>query len=490
MLLNNTTLNTTKNHLGSEPQKNPDAVFQVEEYKQFPKTFPVYIPNNFDIIELVKHNPPNFKYHKDYFLYLVHLITDIQSKNKDVEYNFVPFYSPLIQRRVRKYRDYLNYLVENKVLEERKQYIVGKQSRGFCFSSKYQTEIKRAFITKKTLIKSILEFISIEPKETCEDSINFEPENNLGYLLKWYNHKLTIDFKGAKSYLEDLRSQDEKHFLDKYKAMSRFNSRYIVLLKLQRQEFIHTIDSTAGRLHTVLTQLKGDLRQFVKYDGKPLVAIDVTNSQPYLSTVFFNQNKYKSNKLLERIRLYNKSYKINMNHQNFTPYFLEKKIKEFAKLDDVVSFIEIVKSGQLYEKFGELLSSKGLINQDDPIRKQAKKIIFSSIFSPNQSIAYNQPMQIFKDNFPNVYEIYRSIKQSEHRTLACVLQNLEADLVLHQACKIISELRPNAPLFTLHDAIITTDEHKYFVKEILHNVLLNAIGIPPNLKFEEWKKVA
>ncbi|WP_312090959.1 hypothetical protein [Chryseobacterium sp.] len=107
MLLNNTTLNTTKNHLESEPRKNPDEVFQVEKCKQFCETFPVYIPNNFDITGLVKQNPPNFKYHKDYFVYFVPLVTDIQSKNKDVEYDFVPFYSVLIQRRVRKYRDYL-----------------------------------------------------------------------------------------------------------------------------------------------------------------------------------------------------------------------------------------------------------------------------------------------------------------------------------------------------------------------------------------------
>ena len=166
---------------------------------------------------------------------------------------------------------------------------------------------------------------------------------------------------------------------------------------------------------------------------------------------------------------------------------MAKKSKEYANRKDVVKYIEIVKSGQLYEEFSKLLLDKGLIDHDKPIRKQSKEIIFSSIFSPNQSISYNKPMQIFKENFPNVYEIFRSIKQSEHRTLACVLQNLEAELVLHQACKIISDERPNAPLFTLHDAIITTNEHKEFVKEVLHNVLLNAIGIPPTLKYEIWE---
>lgn len=153
-------------------------------------------------------------------------------------------------------------------------------------------------------------------------------------------------------------------------------------------------------------------------------------------------------------------------------------------------YVEIVKSGQLYEEFGKILLTKGIITDDTPIRKQAKTIIFSSIFSPNQSIAYNQSIVIFKEYFPDVYEIYRSIKQNEHRTLACLLQNLEAKLVLNTACKIISQLKPEMPLFTLHDSIITTSGNEQLVYEVLYDVLLNAIGIPPTLKFERWEKAA
>ena len=136
-----------------------------------------------------------------------------------------------------------------------------------------------------------------------------------------------------------------------------------------------------------------------------------------------------------------------------------------------------------------IVPERRVITDDTPVRKQAKKIIFSSIFSPNKAIGYNQEMKIFKETFPDVYEIYRSIKQNEHRTLACLLQNLEAKLVLHTACKIISEERPEIPLYTLHDSIITTKGNEEFVYQVLYDVLLNAIGIPPTLKYEKWEKV-
>jgi len=480
--------------LRCETQTSPDSTEQVKTTDKLPKKLSVYIPENLNIDLILKENPPTFRFHRDYFLYLIHLVTDIPTRKKDEEYFYVPFYSPLIQRRVRDYKSYLKYLVENNVLLEKRQYIPGKTSRRYRFTDKYQTDIRLSYITKSTLIKSILKFINLDYKLICEDQ-TLTDIGNLDYLVKWFDGRLKVDFISAKKYLQKLRDKEIKEYNfftanNPLNAQAKYNCRLLVLMKLHRQEFIHSIDSTAGRLHTILTQLKGDLRQFITFDGKSLVAIDITNSQPYLSTVLFHHENYKANDLLPRIKKYNNSYHSKKDYQNFKPYYLSEKIKYSTVHEDVKQYIEIVKSGQLYENFGQILELKGLMKTDKPFRKQAKEIIFSSIFSPNKSIGYNEPMKIFKEHFPNVFEIYRSVKEKEHRTLACVLQNLEADLVLHQACKIISELRPNAPLFTLHDAIITTDEHKDFVKEILHNVLLNAIGIPPNLKFEEWKKVA
>lgn len=486
MLRDISTLIAPLSHNGSETQQNPDSAFQVKGNEELPKKLTLFIPQNLDIDELIKNNPPNFKYHRDCFIYLSHLVTDIPSRNKDIEMNYVPFYSTLIQRRIRDYRKYLDYLVDNNVLLENKQYIVGQKSRSFRFTSAYSFPVKATSITKPTLIKSILNFVNLDYNLT--DCI-VENNEDLNYLIKWFDEKLTVDYKGAKHYLEQLYDKEKKDIEIGHNAMQRFNSRYIVLLKLHRKEFTYTIDNTAGRLHTILTQLKGELRQFIKYSNNDLVAVDITNSQPYLSTVLFNEKKFEENNILSTIKLYNKTFH-TQDRFNTLPYYVSKNVKNASESENVNHYIEIVKSGQLYEDFGEILLRKGIITDDTSVRKQAKTIIFSSIFSPNQSISYNQSIKVFKEYFPDVYEIYRSIKQNEHRTLACLLQNLEAKLVLNTACKIISEKHPEIPLFTLHDSIITTTGNEQLVYEVLFDVLLNAIGIPPTLKYERWEKVA
>ena len=73
--------------------------------------------------------------------------------------------------------------------------------------------------------------------------------------------------------------------------MIKYNSRLRPLILLHEGIFNPKIDTTAGRLHSTLTQLKSDLRQFITYDGHPLVSIDIVNSQPYLSTVLLSYEK-------------------------------------------------------------------------------------------------------------------------------------------------------------------------------------------------------
>jgi len=76
--------------------------------------------------------------------------------------------------------------------------------------------------------------------------------------------------------------------------------------------------------------------------------------------------------------------------------------------------------------------------------------------------------------------------KGHHNTLPILLQRFEANLVLHKACKIISENRQEIPILTLHDSIITTEENVNYVYNILKNVLTDAIGLPPELKVERW----
>ena len=200
-----------------------------------------------------------------------------------------------------------------------------------------------------------------------------------------------------------------------------------------------------------------------------------------------NPIKLEENNIINTILAINPK----LNSKSY-PIMLVKKIKEISSTDNTKLFIEVVSSGKFYEDFGLILKQRKVIEEDFDefaTRKKAKGITFSTFFSPNMAIAYKEEIKIFRSVFPSIFEVFKLIKlgKGQHNTLAILLQHLEATLVLHRACKIISQERPDIPIFTLHDSIITTVGNEKYVHDILANVLLDAIGIAPKLKVERWQ---
>lgn len=463
--------------------------------KQIPKTYPVYIPRNLDIDELISKYPPNIpRFQKDKLMYIISLIYYIPMRLKkfdfEAEDGYIPINSEILKFRVREYPDYLKYLLETGVFEKRTdyKYKVGITSSGYRFTSQYNTVPKRMKISWYRLIKAICTNNKKEEKIIID--VTKEP---LDYLEKWWNEKLQFDYVGAKRWLDETLQKEIQQNMPHCER--RYFVRRIVIDKFKNREFIIHQDSTSGRVHTLLTQLKSELRKFIKYDGKTLVAIDIVNSQPYLTIALINEEAFLNNNMSERIKIYNDRNDIN----SCIMLTLSDEKKEPQK--DLRDFIEFVSNGEFYEMFGELLLENGLVEEDDKekLRKVTKKIMFASMFGHNNEkcekkdkitgrITYipNEGMKLFKCTFPNVFEFFKIIKKGSHNTLACVLQNLESELVIHRACKTISEEKPDVPIYTLHDSIITTEENATYVKRVLSDVLLEAIGIAPKISEDYW----
>jgi hypothetical protein len=70
--------------------------------------------------------------------------------------------------------------------------------------------------------------------------------------------------------------------------------------------------------------------------------------------------------------------------------------------------------------------------------------------------------------------------------LPILLQRLESRLILHQVTKVISKKLPGAPLFTIHDCVLTTNEYSEKVQSILEKELEAATGIKPGLTIEKY----
>lgn len=437
------------------------------------------IPENLDLDSILEEFPPEFHFEKDKFIYILDLIYSIPARKKKMVENytgFTPINKTILGGTIKDYRRYIDYLKERGIVEE-DNYIVGEKSRGLRFTKKYQTMTKPVEITHWTLIKNI----SYLRKKT-----NTEKTSQLIFMKKWFKG-LEIDLKSSidylrTEYLKDVENPDEKF------PHLKLNSRLYPIQKLHREpDSLFFVDETAGRLHTYLTQLKSELRKFITYKGKKLCAIDITNSQPYLLLSLLDKKNLTRNNMAERIALSNPTIEAQ---DKTTHVLLGTLVYSISNEEDVVLFKNMVSSGNFYERFAEILIENNEIERledSQELRKIVKDITFSTLFSDNSAIRYSNTMKIFKKTFPNVYEVIESIKENHHPTLAVTLQNLESELVLHKACKIISEENPEVPIFTLHDSIITTEDNVEYVESVLKNVLKENIGIAPNLKIERWE---
>lgn len=147
-------------------------------------------------------------------------------------------------------------------------------------------------------------------------------------------------------------------------------------------------------------------------------------------------------------------------------------------------------TGEIYEYFGKILKENGIGKDLDnyQLRKLAKKQLFRALFDRNQAIYRKDgvPLRLFKLHFPSVYEIFSFIKTGKHNTLACTLQNLEAEIVLHKACKSLSLINPEMPLLTIHDSIASTIENYELIKGVLSRAIFDALNVHPDIRREPW----
>lgn len=438
----------------------------------------LYIPERIDIDRILARQPPTFAYHRDYFVYILHLITSIPSRKRDIidlNNGFTPINRKTLQKRIHGYKQYIEYLKAVGIVQESRHYIPNKISMGLKISPDYESRLIPITIIKWPLIKSIV-YLHVKHNE--------ELTEELYYLKHWLNNNLEVDYEGAVEYLDELYQQ-EVNDPDVSHEMLRYNSRLLSMVKLKNQEFSFFVDKTGNRLHTNITQMMSGLRKFIKYDGAKLCAIDIKNSQLYLAIALLDDELFIMNNIHSKI-----TNPILQSDTNF-PNMVVEIIRDIKNKPDVLVYKEWVASGLFYEKFGSELVESGIIDNlpNAELRTVAKETAFSSIYSPNTSLAYNPAIQLFKSLFPNVFEIFKLIKKGhkKHPALAICLQRLEAELVLHKACKLISEQRPDVFITTLHDSIITTEDNVEYVQSVLYNVLRTNISIPPNLNIERWE---
>jgi hypothetical protein len=461
------------------------------------------IPKSIDLKALLAQHPPDFKYHVDDFYYILGTLTKLKLRDKgNYDDDLVSLNSTILQSRIRDYNHYLEYLVKYEVVITDNQFIRAiKKSRGYWFHPKHQeqeyaiVEIKRGQLTKAS-----------KHRRKSDSTIT----KRYRYLTKWLNAGLQIDYDPAKKYLQVLLENDTTSYAEdiaKAKArgkkiktpLARYYLRLYALDLFHAGEFNPSVDDTVRRFYSMLVRIKSQLRNFITYDGQQLCSIDVKNSQPFISMILLDPefyNKGEKNFNLHQIspsifHYLSKSIPtIQHNLSNLSPITLVKQ-DESQCGTALELYCTLVDKGTIYHYISDRYKKKTGIFLDVNIpdeKKKLKQAIFTTFFSDNRY--WHQKgadmKRLFKDLFPEVYDVFSMIKKGKKNNLPIILQLVESEIVIRRACKRISKLHPNLPIFTIHDSIVTLEEAKDLVYDELKQEFMQAIDVMPNLERESW----
>ena len=369
-----------------------------------------YIPENLDL---------NSNKHRDKFYFILTSIFygRICNKRKNST-SFIQLYSSFLKKIINgRYKDYLQYLLEMKIIETDNHYIKKKKSKAYRLTENYRCiKTKRIRIMDEKIISNYW-------NDKAEQNIKIS-ESHHKYLLKCLE-KIEIDYEAAKDFINQNVSNIEE-----------YNSWHCSVDMIYNKNWFFVVDRTAGRVHNNVTNLSKNFRPFISFNNKKLVEIDISNCQPLLFNV-----------LISRYLLDNTSV---FNCGSYLPYVPQNS--------DLRLYKALTEKGKFYEYMMDKLN----INEDRSIFKAR---LFSKVFYGRENDGVE--MTLFKKFFPKVSEIISFYKKVNYKKLSVELQTVEAQIMINSVIPKLA--KENIFALTIHDSILTIPDFVSSVKEIIMN---------------------
>ncbi len=392
------------------------------------------------------------------------------------------------------YKEMIDFLILGGVIECNNRYLVGKQSKGYRFTEKYRDSLPSVHkVSNSTLVKKFI--------------VNTTSNPDVYPHLNRFIDSLQIDIVGAEEYCFSIFNSKMKQYIidvDNYLeiAIKFYNpdieipvnpifwlySQLRVVHSIHNKQFRFKVDDTGYRLHTNLTNIKSELRNFITFNGVKLVSVDYSNSQPLLSTLFL-KNSYWSAVKQNSSELHYTDIRYKDDEVKFINDIISliktstyTMIPTFKKSCDIDTYVSLCENGELYEFIQEKLSLS------DNSRKAVKIAVFQMLFTNNRFIgqAKAEPKRAFKRLFPCVYDVLSLIKKGDSRLLPILLQRIESEIILNRVAKRIEIERPYLPLFTIHDSVVSTLGNELYIQCVMKEEMEKAIGLSPHMKIEYW----
>ena len=431
----------------------------------------------------------------------------------------------------RQYRHAMNLLMdpEDPVLLSDHKYQPGRKSKSYWLANKYNT----GGITIKVLSEK-LEMVQRIKDLYSSHQESLDMMERYDFLINQFNnHSISFDpsvFDYIANMYRLLKKQVVKN--NKYQKMVIHNliGRWLYFVdKVNDGELNPLVSGKNHRLNSLFTLIPKNLRQWILVDGKSLIGVDVKACAPYLlasvmKSEFFNSGDegynlktiYPSlfNKLYSRNMVqgiwdkeqnwvisntgYNGSYVANstgipssiiynkeeqlkyssfMWCQNFTMEEIND-IKEYQNISFGSDYYTIVIKSDLDEE----ITPEELEQERKNFKKNSMYILFDSKQSRRNNNRHVQHMNKCFRGVNKWLEI--ALESIGGNELSYILQRAESYYLLNHVSRQFNQMYPDAPLFTLHDGLFTTQEFAERLKSLIIDTGLELTGILPGAKIE------
>jgi hypothetical protein len=293
--------------------------------------------------------------------------------------------------------------------------------------------------------------------------------------------------------LVNRRLEREKKFLPVHRHLQSmlsgieivgdFPTVYLPLVTMYCGDFRFAV-CEQGRVHTNLTNMRKEYRKNIRWKGRPLWLIDIVSSQPLILALTLRnlaRNTHKHSK--EGQTAQGKAKKA------YVPSLSNPRLR-----DDAQNFLDQCLSGQFYERLMDLTGKAR-----DKVKQQFFAVAYGGRLDMGTILG-----QAFRELFPACFEAIYRIKpfqaprprKGEPRPpkdpaqgdLARHMQTLESDLVINRVCDRLRTERPDACLLTIHDCLVTTEEHKDYFAGVLEEEFDHTFGVRPALRINSFSE--
>jgi hypothetical protein len=334
-----------------------------------------------------------------------------------------------------------------------------------------------------------------------------ELEARLQPVHRWLKRKLgwlQFDQDLAATIIPTMRPDADSPMAElRYRGMIREQCK-----SLSPTQITRLIPDSYGRIHTPITRMPTILRRCLSIDGERLIGIDLKNSQPLIAGIVaerFLQSEAVQKRIIARrfSKRRNPYVRGEFEHIRRQRQTNDHKSDEHlpnmccaghseawnfgsnterhvlgARPADLTRYKNLCESGLFYES----LMEPG--NDSDEHRNTVKREVFRDILFGEERYR-SRLKDRFVAMFPTVAEILAQLKSRSYKHAARLMQSYESTLFIDIICRRFRRERPDLPIYTIHDAVLTTSEHVGYVKSVILDEFAK-IGVSPGLKEERY----